>query len=61
MVPDDPVVSAKVPCRNSAQLHGQLFDQSLNPIALKAYPVSGVSGQLLVRPNARQNHLPGNI
>lgn len=57
VVSDHSVIPTQVPGRDPAQLHGQFLDQSLVSRRLKSHSVSGVTGQLFVGPDSRQNDL----
>lgn len=57
VVSNHSVIPTQVPGRDPAQLHGQFLDQSLVSTRLKSHSVSGVTGQLFVGPDSRQNDL----
>ena len=57
MVSYHPVVSAQIPGGDPAQLHGQFLDQPLVSRLGESHSVSGVTSQLLIRPDSCQNHL----
>ncbi|PWA26210.1 hypothetical protein CCH79_00013797 [Gambusia affinis] len=53
------VVPAQVPGGDPAQLHAQLLQQAPESRRLEPDSVAGVTGQLLVRSDPGQDHLPG--
>lgn len=57
VVSDHSVIPTQVPGRDPAQFHGQFLDQSLVSRCLKSHSMSGVTGQLFVGPDSRQNDL----